>query len=497
MAHVKTRRRRLAIYRLRNAVTGQSPFAKLIDDEGKVVTEKVASIDGEFEARLYVKSAKPDYPWWNEFLSSVVNDLESLLERHAANSAVLILTRKKLRYAVAFGHGGALLARPWIERGFGLRCALDLIDPDSVVSVGFKEVDHTTLFSNVQSNRDVRFDAFRVDTDATLLNGVVGKPAAKHRYYTKALGSDALHINPRIVAGELPKLLEWVEAVYQTKNYVKNGYDWIDYVGTVRDEKLIQQLSTKLDSAMADRRRKQPSIAAPEAIDYKLVDAFTVVGLRGARLDEISLEDIKRARNVGTLSVDVLKKAQIRSLDSDDKKVKGWPAFNWLTWSTKIGAMSYVLQDGVFYEIEPSYEKRIDTYLTRLDPLPAKWPDWQQKPKQTKEYFYNEMLAGKLGKGKAYLLDDVMFNKTFQGHGQIEFCDVFVPGKVSWLIAAKKYAGKSAPLSHLFAQGTNAADTLLGDEGFRKELRQHRGLQQHIPVAAPPHRALAALVSRM
>jgi uncharacterized protein (TIGR04141 family) len=53
---------------------------------------------------------------------------------------------------------------------------------------------------------------------------------------------------------------------------------------------------------------------------------------------------------------------------------------------------------------------------------------------------------------------------------KVEFCDLFSPDK--HLIHIKRYAGSSAPLSHLFAQALVSASLFRREEGFRAMVNQ-------------------------
>jgi uncharacterized protein (TIGR04141 family) len=93
-------------------------------------------------------------------------------------------------------------------------------------------------------------------------------------------------------------------------------------------------------------------------------------------------------------------------------------------------------------------------------------------------------MTKKLG-SQAVLLDRKPFTKAFQGKGALELCDVFVKGKPAWLVCVKTYSGSSAPISHLIAQGANAAETLLEDPAFRKDVRRVADLKKYVSKEAP------------
>lgn len=489
MSKARTPRTPLTIYRLKPAPKGAGPFTGIVDEKPGDVTELDAQIP-DADARLYVKNVDPSLPGWASFLKPI-SDLDGALGEHAANSAVLVVVVRRLRYAFVFGYGRSMLASDVIERGFGLRCALDLIDPSSIVSVGYKEVDHRTLFSNVQSNANVAFDAFRVDTESAIMSGVVGHAADAHTYYTRALGSDALHINPQVTAAEIPKLVTWVDQVYIAKRYISAGYDWVDHVSLVNDPAITAALEKLIDADLK-RGKKNVWLAPPEAVDYGRIDAFTVEGMRGREISEVELADVASARSEDITCAE-LRKVRIKALSSHEE-IQRWKAYAWLNWSGSTANGSYVLQAGRFYRIDPNFEDRIDKYLKKLGKLPDDWPDWLSA-EDAPEEVYNERLAKHLGSA-GVVFDKVKFNKSFRGHGELEFCDVLVKKKPPVLVCVKKYKGGSAPLSHLFAQGLNAVETLLADSGFREEVREcgKKGIKSYIRDAPSGRYVLAFLI---
>ena len=58
----------------------------------------------------------------------------------------------------------------------------------------------------------------------------------------------------------------------------------------------------------------------------------------------------------------------------------------------------------------------------------------------------------------------------YGGNDKVEFCDLFARDK--HIIHVKRYAGASAPLSHLFAQAVVSGQALRHDGNFREQVIQ-------------------------
>jgi uncharacterized protein (TIGR04141 family) len=346
----------VALYRLKAPIL-RDPFGGILPDEKKKETE-IFEVDlgDRSAARIFIRSTDPKYPRWAKFLLLLDEGLTNALEEYASNGAALVVVRGAVRYALVFGQGRVLIEPNCIERGFGLRCALDMVSEQSLVGVDLRDVGPTTLYSRIQANKAVTFSEFRVDTEATLLNGVTGHADPPHDYYTKAEGLDALHVNPRLTPKKILPFLDFVEKVYAGGGYLKKGFDWVDNVASVRDPTLEADLIALMDANLASKN-SSVRFGPPEFVDHKEVSGFRVVGMRRGREDVITAALIKKARGEKTLTAKILRDAKIVALDSDETPMQTWRAWNWACWSTKHGKTSYVLHDGTFYSVEPSYER--------------------------------------------------------------------------------------------------------------------------------------------
>ncbi|MGI6239476.1 MAG: DUF6119 family protein, partial [Christensenellales bacterium] len=85
-------------------------------------------------------------------------------------------------------------------------------------------------------------------------------------------------------------------------------------------------------------------------------------------------------------------------------------------------------------------------------------------PKDMREDDYNEMVAKH---NPEYILMDQKFHSVEGGPKKIEACDLF--SKKKQFIHVKN-KGKSAQLSHLFAQGKISAQCFISDEAYRKQV---------------------------
>jgi uncharacterized protein (TIGR04141 family) len=274
--------------------------------------------------------------------------------------------------------------------------------------------------------------------------------------------------------------LSWLENVRTAARYKKLGFGCIDEISVVRDPTKIQELKSILDLDLASGSGEL-FVGPPEALDPVRVSGFSVVGLHGRKLDEVSLDDIRQARKGSVLSSDILDKARIVALDDADKVIQRWPALEWLVWSHQNENKTYFLQAGVFYEVERSLEKKIDTFIRRyVRDVPSSWPPWPREDGEDEEV-YNDLLTASIG-STAVKLDKNLLRAHFSGRGALEVCDVLVSGSPLKFVAVKKFAGP-ASVSHVVTQSLNGIISILDDQDLRNELADKVGSRSQLKAA--------------
>ncbi|PZG21803.1 hypothetical protein C1I95_06560 [Micromonospora craterilacus] len=137
------------------------------------------------------------------------------------------------------------------------------------------------------------------------------------------------------------------------------------------------------------------------------------------------------------------------------------PASRWLTAQLAHGTSQLMLHEGHWYEIGDQHRRflrdEVDQILSRSSDVHL--PPW---PLGENERIYNERAAG-----AGMVLLDRKLLRTAQHHRGIEACDLLGPSDE--LVHVKR-ADTSAPLSHLFTQGTVSVDALLHEEDARRAL---------------------------
>jgi uncharacterized protein (TIGR04141 family) len=121
------------------------------------------------------------------------------------------------------------------------------------------------------------------------------------------------------------------------------------------------------------------------------------------------------------------------------------------------------LFDSRWFEVEPAYATRVQTFVTSVSSTALALPNANAGQD---EGAYNKAVAN--GDSVKFAFLDCKLIKAYGAATPIEFCDLM--SNTCQLIHVKKRSS-SATLSHLFSQGSVSADVFLCDADARTEIR--------------------------
>lgn len=457
----------------------KGPFAKETDTDkvldlhdGEHVDRKevhIGSGGNRLDAVLFIGRREPKSPKWQTFLEDGFGPLDKYLSRNTANAAVLIAKVGANFFALTFGYGRSMLLQSALVRGFGIRAALALIDPESISSLDSRSVDVTTFFKNMQSNRRVSLYDFGLDTETEMLRGVYGYPDAENDLCSKVLGSEALLINPRTNFAGLRSVLRQCYAAYSSKKY-RNRYEFIDNIQAVSDPSIRDELDKSLVLAVRTSSATV-SLGQPVPVDQSVTAGFRLSrGKKGdPTLAEVGLQTyLSKFRDPSKIDIETLKKDRVVQIGLDQvTTLARWPVYRWLIYEVALNGESYVLQDGDYYVVAPDFRAKVDADVRRIKQSNLDYPKWTSSSHKD-EAAYNRALQKK--NAPSTLLDKKLVT-GLGGHSSMELCDVLhYEEDQLHFVHVKKYGGSSV-LSHLFSQGLVATEAILDDEAVRRKLR--------------------------
>lgn len=451
---------RLTVFLLREGCGSPSDYVRT--DKGAIEVPLAAGF-GTAGSAFYVPSS-PGTPEWVSELNSVLS-AQIANVRSASASGVLILSVSSRWFAVSFGYGRSLIDPALIQRQFGLRVGLNLIDPAQLRSLDTKTFEDLVVSKSTQSSKSSDLPAFGVDISRDILRGVSGVPQDL-TFAARLAGSDSIALVREAGASELPKICEALLDAYASDAY-KENFGWIDHLSIVEDPVVEDSLNSKLISALQCGDTSTTYMAAPEAIDWEDIESFTINGTRDKIYDDLDLDEYlgeHSASSLASLSLSILKQRGVTVKYSRSQQTdRLWNVYQCLISEQHLGSQLYVLIEGKWFEVDQTLSSRVDRYFASL---PSSSGLIAAAPGET-EPEYNLRVARE--NPSEYLHLDAKIVRPGGASSGIEFC--YLLGSDGTLVHVKRKS-RSATLSHLFAQGTVSAVSLLGDPEFRVAIRQ-------------------------
>ena len=387
----------------------------------------------------------------------------------ASSKATLLVDVDGRTFAITFGYGRTLLKPGVWEERFGLKVALNVIDPSNLKSIDKKSMAAVPKLSREQLAKGSTFADFGIDVEQDLVQGVTGKTTSAYDYFGKTVtGKDALNISVKFEASNVKNFLRDCYKKYNSKDY-KKDFPWIDHTFEIKDLDTIKKLDEELLNKINANNPNNPDrieMAIPDILDWENVDEFRLQELSfGDDLDLPKCLEFLTNKNLD-LSLEVLKKQSVDCFSSSSGQIiESWKIYECLYCEITHSGKMHILSSGKWYQIDGDF---VNFVFKSFDDLNKKTtnislPKCNQDEHEDK---YNERVGREIT--SACNMDRKIIN-----HGgtnqKVEFCDLLTEDKK--IIHVKHY-GSSSVLSHLFSQGSVSGELLLSDEEFRKKLNK-------------------------
>lgn len=452
-------RQRLTVFLLE----GVEEFTDALDDERTpelVALEPATGLDGAF----FWESRPPSPPPWVGYVRPALTQLPPALRTSSA-SGLLVLRAAGTIFAITFGYGRGFLDQSRIVRQFGLKVALNTIDPEHLRSLDTKAFESMVVAKTTQASRTTDLSAFGVDVARDILRAVTGSPR-EERFGKTIAGADAVVLNLPGTIADLPAICGDLLHAYRSESY-KERFAWVDDLSIVQDRDRIAELDERVVNELRTRDTTATHLATPDPVNWDEIDSFAITGTHPAEYEDLDLDrylaDLEDG-DLAALTPALLRsrKVKVRYTRSSNWDAR-WPLYHALVSEQELDGALYVLIEGRWFEVSRSLADRVDQFVGRLDSSPLTFP--ASLPGET-EPEYNLRVAA-VDPERRLCLDAKILRPGGATTG-IEFCDVLTCDGVMVHVKRKS---RSSTLSHLFAQGTVAATTLLTDAEFRARLR--------------------------
>ena len=449
---------RLTIYLLQDVTDVPDALA---EDLPKSIGPQILTPESGLSGAFYSSATPPSPPSWASYLDPVLVGGAPAL-RSASASGVLILKVDTHFFALTFGYGRSFLNPAKVQRRFGLRVALNVIDDKQIRSLDTKTFDEMVVSRNTQSSRTSELPTFGVDILRDILRAVTGK-APKGSPYKSISGSDALVLGFDGPATSLPDILRDVLKRSLEKKYQAN-FSWIDHLSEVRDPSVIAKLDDALVSQVRASDTSKTHMAMPDNLAWEDIEHFVIAGARGHLFEELDLDEYLAHEKVApaNLTLELLRsrKVSVKYLRTSTEDPR-WSIYQSLVSEQTIGTDVFALVEGRWFSIANTLVAQVDSALAAI---PSVDPGLPLARRGEKEGDYNARAAREV---PTFALLDQKFVTVAGASSTIEFCDLITQ---SGELVHVKRKTRSSTLSHLFAQGRIGA-AALSDGPTRDKVR--------------------------
>lgn len=429
--------------------------------QGKSPTAVELDASRGVEGTFFFLSKPPSPPSWVPYVKEIAPTTPDLFSSSA--SGLLVVNAHDRHFALTFGYGRSLLDLSKIERQFGLKVALNRIDPAQLRSMDTKTFEDLVVTRSLQASKSTDLPTFGIDVSRDILRAVTGEP--RDTSLSRRLsGADALVLGIASKASELPKLLGEILDAFAEDAY-KDNFAWIDHLSLITDHVLIDALDERLAEQLALGDTGGTHMAMPEPLNWEDIESFKITGSQGIfqdlDLDEY-LESLGDGRPKITVSILKGRRVAVKFLRSGEADGR-WTVYNCLISEQRVSDQLYVLIEGRWLAISESLAEEVDAFAVALQ---SSQTTLLSSNVGETEPAYNKRVASQ-AVGDLLCLDAKIQVPGGASSG-IELCDLLtVDGEFIHI----KRKSRSSTLSHLFAQGSISATTFVSDGTYRDRVR--------------------------
>lgn len=280
------------------------------------LTKSILGLRHDCQATLYIRRQNSNTPKWATFFQNYVD--ASDFGRNSSTGAILSIPWQQRTFLISFGHGWHNIDSARIETEFGLKTALNILDPISIRSIDKSTLEAQPTQLREQSGRAAEIQHFGIDVERDLLRAVTGKPADEC-FGSRVSGLDSIHLSLDIDPEDLPELLGRLLAAYRSDAYKRGPFSWIDHIGQIRDPEFIKNLDNALIESINLRNIEKIWLSVPEIIDWNRVVGFKyATGKRAPRVHDVRVLDLIETFKGRTITQADLMQRKIYCVDADD-----------------------------------------------------------------------------------------------------------------------------------------------------------------------------------
>jgi uncharacterized protein (TIGR04141 family) len=488
----KEKKNKLSIYLIKKGI----PQNETIVEDASLRTREIEG------STLAVRPSATKRPAWiGDFFGLTLAGDDSIFSSVPSVALIVPINLGKKgirRFAITFGAGFHLLRKGVFEQHFGLRIVLNSVDQKNIRMIDKTSLGALVKQSREQAGRSAETSEFGIDIEQDLIQAVSG--LSKEKGFGKTIsGKDSFHISVPTTFKDLNELLKLCLKYFNSDEYKKSNFSWIDNIEEIRDARKIAELDTKLVEKINGDNFEKIWMAIPEIIDWSDFECFKYrKSAKAEKYRDLMFQDFikEREEHKGTFTIELLNKYEAYCFFETTPE-KSWRIYDCIYAEISEGDRIYTLTNGKWYQINKDFSKDVEKEFKRI--LSEK-PSLQlpkcpvRKEKITEPVIENEYNEYAAKKGEFALLHgkDVMHSGS-----RIEVCDLYSLNKE--FIHVKKYGGSNV-LSHLFNQGIVSAELFSSHDSFRKEMNkrlppEYRILNPEQPINPTEYKVVFGIIS--
>ena len=457
-----------SIYLLKN---GYSNVNSIKDGSGLMPGVVAKSLPAG--AQMYVADSIEREPWWKDYFE-IEMDL-----KQSSKGALVFFPVEDRWFALTFGHVSHHLEDNSYEYDFGLRVTLNSLDPKALKSVdvltpGISKRKRT----QIPDAADLTLLDF--DSDAEIVRTLTG--SVKNEYsglFKSATGSASLKVGFKVAPGELLARCTVLLGLYKSNDY-EAAFPNVGKIAPEKDPDVVSQLNSGLLKKL-DQRDDSVSLSIPDIVDYRDNTSCRFSGVKGAAAivyPEVSIDSFYDYIGVNSKfeksGIASLKGYGMALCDADGRMSRSFGLYSCLLADSEFNGSVYHLCEGSWYRVDKDYVNGINDFI-----------DEKFSPIGLIEYSHDTLINGELHYSEeeynkaasAALADSICLDQTDMspdGSTQVEPCDIYAiemaNGVGCGVFYHLKISTRSSQLSHLFNQGANSAELIIGVDSCRANL---------------------------
>ncbi len=412
------------------------------------------SDDYDFNVMIALGACKEREPEWINFIKEALNDDIPEEYKNKSTRSIIFVELSDYYMAYTFGFGRHLLNDSLIVKDFGIKVALNNVNPNKLKGMDKLTLSDNMMQQRIQSARSANFVDFSVDKSKDFLRTIAGETLSDV-ISKRLLGSDSIQFTQDIEFNDLGEYSQKLLNSYISNAYKKN-FSWFDNMQFERNKNTIGVLDKALIAKL--EVGEGVYLVAPEIVDDLYVEQMSMT--EQGDLVSFDIESVIKffSEKKIEFNLDTLNKRYIYVSDSEDENGKlKWKLYNCLLTEVEHDGLLYSLMMGMWFKVSKDYESSVISYLKTIDSSKVTMPkakkgEWEGK--------YSIRVEDE-NKNDFVLMDVKLVD-------DVEVCDLLTVNKQFIHIKPWK---SSSTLSHLFSQGRVASTLLLEDSAFRRKTK--------------------------